>query len=79
MNDASKLVRAWLRSGKAGHYDAATSGECIRAAWAASGLQISVTDFETELRGYGFIPDNIRNARDNNLAVFRLVLPSAAS
>lgn len=52
-----------------GHVDAPSSQEAIRRAWANSGIQCGVSDFETALYSAGYKPIPIRD-------FFRLKLPA---
>ncbi len=62
-------VRAWLMRERPGLVEADDPAECVRKAWAMSGLECSVEDFKAALWRAGFKPDQVRDK-------FRLALPT---
>jgi len=61
-------IRTWLEQ-KPGMFEAVTPQECLRKAWAASGVECSVEDFRAALNRVGFRPEVVRNR-------YRLALPA---
>jgi len=59
MNNGEK-IRGYLNS-LPGTVQADSSSECLRMAWAGSGVDCSVNDFEDVLRMYGFQVEELGN------------------
>ena len=55
----NRLVREWIKS-LPGLFSGSTPDECLRKAWAASGVSCSVVDFERVLRNMGFMTKPVR-------------------
>ncbi len=69
MATVDSQVRAWLMSELPGLVEADNPQECMRMAWAASGVECSVQDFEQALWRSGFKPDVVQGR-------YRLALPA---
>ena len=64
-------VRDWIMT-LPGLIEASSPDECIRKAWAASGVESSVRTFEIVLSRLGYRPVCVRN----DPMIYRLQLPS---
>lgn len=69
--EVDRRFREWAH-GEPGFFEASSGAETVRLAWAASGIQCSVSDFESVLARYGFVPKQI------TAGVYRLLTPSPA-
>lgn len=73
MASLDKLVTQWTLT-QPGHFDAESEPECWRMAWASSGIECSVQDFESILKARGVMANQIRNARNGLSPLFRLYI-----